>query len=226
VKLLKILIVPAVLLFSVVMAAPASAHGVTGAKVTPSCENGQICVTLEGTTVDGTAKRIVDLQLFGDDTKVGEAQLTVPAFDANNPHFTVKACFPAVTSGNFTKFTVKVVDVVDSNGNDADLTVQDEHGHQLFSFADEGETPAQEQQEDQQNDDAVVLLKDLAACSAPSPSPSPPTSPSTSPSATTTTTLANTGGFDFRFPLIGLILLVAGGTLYVIGASRGRSTTK
>jgi len=65
--------------------------------------------------------------------------------------------------------------------------------------------------------------------SCPTPSPSPSTSPSPSASAsaaTTTTTLANTGGFDFRFPLIGLTLLVAGGTLYVIGASRGRSTTK
>ncbi len=222
-KLLKILIVPAVLLFSVVMAAPVSAHGVTKAKVTPSCENGQICVTLDGVTVDGTDKRIVDLQLFGDDTKVGEAQLTVPAFDASNPHFTVKACFPAVTSGNFTKFTVKVVDVVDASGNDSDLTVQDEHGTQLFSFANENETAAQEQQEDQQNDDVVVLIKDLAPCSAPPPASSP--SPSAS-AATTTTALANTGGFDFRFPLIGLILLVAGGTLYVIGASRGRSTTK
>jgi len=48
-------------------------------------------------------------------------------------------------------------------------------------------------------------------------------SPTASASTVAAVTLAQTGGFDFRFPLIGLVLLVAGGALYLISASRGRS---
>jgi len=58
----------------------------------------------------------------------------------------------------------------------------------------------------------------------PTSSTPPPPSPSPSPSAATTTSaLAGTGGFDFRFPLIGLVLVVAGGALYLVSTGRGRS---
>jgi hypothetical protein len=75
----------------------------------------------------------------------------------------------------------------------------------------------------------LLPMEQPQGCPTPAPTPTSTTTstPTPTPTATAaTTTLANTGGFDFRFPLIGLILLVAGGTLYVIGASRGRSTTK
>ncbi|HEY4026632.1 MAG TPA: hypothetical protein VGO86_09390, partial [Candidatus Dormibacteraeota bacterium] len=45
--------------------------------------------------------------------------------------------------------------------------------------------------------------------------------PSTSPVAAT---LAQTGGFDYRFPIAGLVLLVAGIVLYVVTSRRRRST--
>lgn len=73
------------------------------------------------------------------------------------------------------------------------------------------------------------------ATPTPTPTPTPTMSPSPSnggngggsptptASANTTVALAQTGGFDFRYPLIGLILLVAGGALFVVSASRGRS---
>lgn len=70
-------------------------------------------------------------------------------------------------------------------------------------------------------------------CPTPTPSPSPSSSASASPipspspsaSANTVAVLANTGGFDFRFPLIGLVVLVAGAALFVVSASRGRSAS-
>jgi len=210
VKLLKLLIVPAVLVFSLVMAGPVFAHNVINATVTTSCENGQICVTLTGSTTTDTQKRIVKLELFGDDTKVGETTLTVPAFDQAHPQFTAKGCFPAVTNGNFNKFSVKVVNVVDENGNDADLTVADNQQKVIFSF-------------DADHRAAVVLFKDLQPCNVPTPTPQTPTPTA---SAAVTTTLAGTGGFDFRYPLVGLTVLVAGLALLLVSASRGRSSTK
>jgi hypothetical protein len=42
--------------------------------------------------------------------------------------------------------------------------------------------------------------------------------------ATPAATLAGTGGFDFRFPLIGVTALVAGLALLLVSVSRGRST--
>ena len=75
--------------------------------------------------------------------------------------------------------------------------------------------------------------------STPTPTPTPTATPTPTPTATptgggngagsptptanTTAALAETGGFDFRYPLIGLVLLVAGGTLFVVSASRRRS---
>ena len=215
-KFLKVLIIPAVVLLSVVVATPAFAHDVVRAKVTQTCENGQICVKLEGDTVSGTAKRIVKLQLFSDGTNVGETMLTVPAFDQTNPHFTAKACFPAVTNGNTTKFTVVVANVVDKDNKDSDLTVKDEHGRIIFQFDDE-------------HRDSVVLFEDVQPCIAPTPTPT--ATPTPTPTATPTATpaaaaLASTGGFDFRFPLVGLTVLVGGLALLLVSLSRGRSPSK
>jgi hypothetical protein len=197
VKLLKLSIVPAVLLFSVVMAAPAFAHEATITNLTASCNSDhKVCFAFDVATsgFDQTGRDVLVDLIDTQQSKVLETK--TEHLSADTTH--VMDCFNSVVSTT-TSLTIKIHV---PSGSDLDLgdsqTSVDTHG-----------------------------------CVAPSPSPSPPspspsaaTSPSTSPSATTTTTLANTGGFDFRFPLIGLILLVAGGTLYVIGASRGRSTTK
>ena len=189
-KLLKILIVPAVLLFSVVLAAPAFAHQATITNLTASCNSDhKVCFAFDVTTKDFDQNGrdvLVDLVDTQQNNKVLETK--TEHLSATTTHVT--DCFNSVVSTT-TSLTIKIHL---PQGSDLDL--------------DESQTSV-----------------DTHGCVAPSPSPSP--SPSASASAaTTTTTLANTGGFDFRFPLIGLTLLVAGGTLYVIGASRGRSTTK
>jgi len=215
VKLLKILIVPAVLLFSVLMAAPAFAHEATLTVSALPCQGGQICVHVVAVVPkDGNEERILTFSLFGvkgtDETDLHNT-LTVdlPASNGKDTQTVdAKPCFTAVTS-TFDSFRVKLTKVTDKNGNDADLTITFNGKDIQFD-----------------KDHPLLVLDNIAPCvtqTSPSPSPSPSASAS---AATTTTTLANTGGFDFRFPLIGLILLVAGGTLYVIGASRGRSTTK
>ena len=218
-KLLKLSIVPAVLLFSVVMAVPASAHAVNNVAISVGCgtgnQAGQVCVHLVGDIQPGTDERFVFVDVFASNdlkTSLGEKVFDIPAFDTKNSannHFDKTLCFDAITNNNATSFTVQVMKVTsDAKGDHAaDLTITLTNGKQII-FGTEDQTP--------------VPIGDTDKCVAPTPTPTP----TPTPSATTTTTLANTGGFDFRFPLIGLILLVAGGTLYVIGASRGRSTTK
>ncbi len=80
---------------------------------------------------------------------------------------------------------------------------------------------------DQVDTSSTVTNSDKFECQKSTPTPTPSHSasatPSPSASANTVAVLAETGGFDFRFPLIGLALLVAGGALYLISASRGRS---
>ena len=207
-KLLKILIVPAVLLFSVGIALPVSAHEATGLAVTQAaCTNGQICINVDVTIPEsGNDARQIKFELFGvngqtvTDLDKGVI-IDLPASNGTEQDLHIKnKCFPAVT-GTFDHFLIKYEGTVSG-----DLTLKDSDGKEIKK----GDT----------------VLDNIAPCvtqTSPSPSPSPSASAS---AATTTTTLANTGGLDFRFQLIGLTLLVAGGTLYVIGASRGRSTTK
>jgi hypothetical protein len=216
VRLLKLSIVPAVLLFSVVMAAPAFAHQLTKAVFTQAqCQDGRICVTLSGNIEPGTQERHVFVDIFaqGSNQSLGEIKFTVPKNSGTSP-IQMPAdteCFKVIQGSSFTLEVVKVTTSDDTTPGD--LTIEIPSTHQTIVFKGDGT-------------DEPVAIEDLTltqcvATSSPSPSPSASAS-----AATTTTTLANTGGFDFRFPLIGLILLVAGGTLYVIGASRGRSTTK
>jgi hypothetical protein len=224
VKLLKILIVPAVLLFSVVMAAPAFAHHLNNATITEAqCQNGRVCVTLAGDVAPNTDERHVFIGIFakGSPTqKLDEIKFVVPKNSGNNPISMPPdtECFKALPGDSSASFTLKVMRVTlkdDTTLADLTITVASSHQVIVFNGNDEDQPVAIEK----------VTLTQCLVQTSPSPSPSP--SPSASASAaTTTTTLANTGGFDFRFPLIGLILLVAGGTLYVIGASRGRSRTK
>jgi hypothetical protein len=215
VKLLKLSIVPAVLLFSVVMAAPAFAHEATLTVSPAPCQGGQVCIKVHAVVPSDTGNdvRILTFSLFGvkggNETDLNNSvTVDLPASAAKDQTVDATPCFKAVTD-QFDSFRVKLTKVTDKNGNDADLTITFNGKDIQFD-----------------KDHPLLVLDNIAPCvtqTSPSPSPSPSASAS---AATTTTTLANTGGFDFRFPLIGLILLVAGGTLYVIGASRGRSTTK
>jgi len=122
--------------------------------------------------------------------------------DQNLDDAAIKVCFPDVTTSDFDSFKLDL-EVV---GTEFDINGQTE----------------------------VKLGPFANSCPAPSPSPTPtatPTgngagSPNPGSSANTTVALAQTGGFDFRYPLIGLVLLVAGGALFVVSASRGRSSAR
>ena len=204
-KLLKLLIVPAVLLFSVVMAVPASAHEATSLAVTQAaCTNGQICINVDVTIpATGNDARQIKFELFGvkgqtvTDLKEGLI-IDLPASTGTAQDLHIKnKCFEAVT-GTFDHFLIKYEGTVSG-----DLTLKDSEGNVIQP----GDT---------------VLDKITPCVTQTSPAP---TSPSPS-AAATSTTLAGTGGFDFRFPLIGLTVLLAGLALLLVSASRGRSTTK
>jgi hypothetical protein len=83
----------------------------------------------------------------------------------------------------------------------------------------------------------------FAPCTSPSPTPTPTPSetptptPMPTPTASQTSTptpttspvaavLAQTGGFDFRFPLAGLVLLVVGLSVLLLSAARSRSAQR
>ncbi len=220
-RLLKLSIVPAVLLFSVVMAAPASAHVVNNVTISVGCgtgnQAGQVCVHLVGDIQQDTDERFVFVDVFASNdlkTSLGEKVFDIPAFDTTDPkknHFDKTICFDAITNSNATSFTVQIMRVTsDAAGKIlADLQIDLASGPVNFD----------------KNHQPVTPVGDTNKCVAPTPPSSP--SPSASASAaTTSTTLAGTGGFDFRFPLIGLTVLVAGLALLLVSASRGRSTTK
>lgn len=127
--------------------------------------------------------------------------------DRNLDDASIQLCFPDVATSNFDAFELDLKVV----GSEFDINGKTE----------------------------VKLGPFVNNCPSPTPTPTaPPTatpsatpsggsgggSPSPSASANTTVALAQTGGFDFRYPLIGLILLVAGGALFVLSTSRGRSS--
>ena len=151
----------------------------------------------------------------------------LPAFNGTAPgcsdnHCDITLCFEAITGSSATSFDVRIMKVTsDSAGKmPADLAI---HLPNDVTVQFPHETPFK------------VATVDKCAASTPTPTPTPTTTPSggsgagqSSPSASANTTvaLAQTGGFDFRFPLIGLVLLVAGGALFVVSASRGRSSAR
>lgn len=225
-KLLKLLTVPAVLLAGLVLAMPASAHTLTNVTVNVVCDafEGQVCVTLTGDIpATGNDARNVFFDLFaaGSSKSLGEIEFNLPASNGNSvQHFNKMLCFKPVTD-NVPGFTVDVVKVTDTQGDLSDLAIT--IGSKTIDF-----TPDHQ---------PATPVGDTGKCAPPgqgTPTPTPPTptpsgngagSPSPSSSANTTVALAQTGGFDFRYPLIGLVLLVAGGALFVVSASRGRSST-
>lgn len=191
-KLLKLLIVPAVLLFSVVMAAPAFAHEVTITNLTATCNSDhKVCFAFDVKTkdFDQTGRDVVVDLIDTQQNQVLETK--TEHISINTTHVT--DCFTSLVS-TATNLTIKIHIPKDSDlGLDDSQTSVDTHG-----------------------------------CVAPTPSPPTPSPPTPTPtaSAAAATTLAGTGGFDFRYPLVGLTALVAGLALLLVSASRGRSSTK
>jgi hypothetical protein len=258
VKFVKLLTVPAVLLASLALAVPASAHHLLNATVNVACQSDKVCVTLSGNIARDTDERKVVFDLFAKDssTKLDEITFDVPAFDANgNNAFNQTLCFKVVTD-NVPGFVVKVVKVTDVDNKPADLVIQLTSSEIVFSKYQQ--TP--------------VVVGDTATCGpvpSPTPSPTPSHTPSPTPSATPSASpsptpsapptptpssvpspspsssggsgggtpessptpaaavaLAQTGGFDFRYPLVGLVILVAGAVLYFVSVSRRRSASR
>lgn len=231
-KLLKLMTVPVVLLASVMMAVPVSAHALNNATISVACgsgdRTGRICVNLAGDIEQGNDERFVFVDVFasGTNTSLGEVTFDLPGFNGtatgcSKNHCDITLCFPAITSSSATSFDVKIMKVTsDSAGNTpSDLQIKLQNG-QTITFP--RETPVK------------VATVDKCVASTPTPTPPTPTPPTpggggggtATPSANTAVPLAQTGGFDFRYPLIGLVLLVAGGALLVVSASRGRSSAR
>lgn len=195
-RFLRLLTVPAVLLLSVALAVPAFAHSATISHLAASCNSdNKVCFDFDVTTSSFDANgRDVLVDLVDSAGKTLETKTVHLSTDSTHVH----ACFMADVSST-ASVTIKLRV---PSGSDLEL---------------EGST----------------TKVDTKGCVKPpsSPSPSPSSSsggggggsPTPTPSANTTVALAETGGFDFRFPLIGLALLVAGGTLFLVSVSRGRS---
>jgi hypothetical protein len=208
VRVFKLLLIPAAVLLSVAVATPVLAHHFTKVAVAVSCGTGdnagKVCIDVTGTIASGNDARTVEFDLFNSADKTKALDKIMINLPANKTGADVAfdshvVCFKPQSS------SIKEFTVVFEGATNGDLTVTDSKGSAIEKGASVGDT---------------------AACAQTTTSPSPPQSPSPSASANTTTTLAQTGGFDFRFPLIGLTLLVVGATLFLVSASRGRSASK
>lgn len=235
-KFVKLLTVPAVLLLSVLTAVPAFAHAINESAITIGCGTGdnagRVCVTISGTLSDVTERFVfVDIFPKGADITATDAQgkpknsLGEIVFDIKGSStLPMTRCFDKIQS-TATSFTVAIMKVTsDSAGttaSDLDFDSLKVNGSALVI---NGRTVT-DLDFNATDDKGPVALTDVAAC-ATTPTQQPPSGGGGGgqpPTANTAVPLASTGGFDFRFPLIGLLLLVAGGALFVISASRGRS---
>lgn len=196
VKFVKLLTVPAVFLLSLALAVPAFAHSATITNLTASCNSDhKVCFDFDVTTsgLDSTGRDVLVDLINAQTNQVLETRREHLAIDTTHVH----DCFSAVVSTT-TKLTIKIRV---PNGSDLDL------GDSQTSVDTQGCVPSQ-----------------TPTPTPTTPTPTPTQSTGGTPTATATTlALAQTGGFDYRFPLLGLVLLVAGGVLFVVSASRGRS---
>jgi hypothetical protein len=209
VKFAKLLIVPAVLLFSGMVAVPASARSLTTATVSVACQmpQGQVCMHLIGDIGKDNEALNVVFDLFGGispglrSSPLDEITFKLPAFDSSpgaNNHFDKQLCFKQISGPGFdgAGFFVRLVKITNDQGQPSDISITTPSGQPI---------------------NVGNFFGAIGPCHATTP---PPSSPPAGSSA-----LAPTGGFDFRFPLIGLILLLAGGALYLMNASRRRSAS-
>jgi hypothetical protein len=232
VKFVKLLTVLAVILITILIAVPAFAHTLGGGTLSQTCDTttGKICLTLAGSVEVGNDARTVEFGLFGvtngteSATALDTMSFNVPANKTGKPlsYTSPRQCFKAITTGGFTSFVVKVTGVIDTL-----QPTQTSDLHLELTITSGNSKPATKDiQFNAGTQEAVTLISDIKPCLDAPPVVQQASAPSPTATATATataTTLAQTGGFDFRFPLIGVVLLVAGGALYVVSASRGRS---
>lgn len=212
-KFLKVLIVPAVIVVSVMIAVPALAHAVTNVSVTSKCvATGQICIHLSGTIPEqGNEKRTIRFDLFGVNgstvsDRLGEVTFDLPASTGTEQTINVPdQCFTVVT-GAYDHFLVKYEGTV-SGDIQLSKTVKDTAGNNQQVRIGAGDTVAD----------------NIPPCVAPTSTATQTATPTATPAAAA---LASTGGFDFRFPLVGLTVIVAGLALLLVSLSRGRSPSK
>lgn len=225
-KLVKLLTVPAVLLCSAVLAVSASAHALTNATVSVACQTqtGTIGVTLGGQIERDNAARDVVLDLFARGKtaladRLDEITFELPAFSSTGSNaFGPKTLSFKPIGADVSGLVVEVVKVTDTSGNKSDLAIQITGppaveidltpDHQVATEIGHTDRCAPAQQQ------------------PPTGGGSGGSGGGSQPPANTTQTLAQTGGLDLRFPLIGLALLVAGAALLVVSATRRRSASE
>jgi hypothetical protein len=221
VKLVKLLTVPAVLLLSLLMVMPAMAHGLAKATIAVGCGTsgtaGQVCVHIHGDNEDSNLSRYLFFDLFatGSNTSLGEIvfHVNVGNIAAGDTTFDETQCFHAVTGNPAATFVVRLVKVTSDAAGQVPSDFQFLAAGQKTPFIDfDGQHSK------------PVDVGTAGPCAAPSPSPpSPPSPPATNSNPTATPTppaLAQTGGFDYRWPIAGLILLLAGLALFVVTSVR------
>jgi len=208
-KFLKLLGVPlmAVGMLTLMTAGAYANHATIVAKLDCTSQT-KVCFDLTVTTTDFPAQggRDITVTLLGHKkgdaadkvTQIGQPQTVHLDKDLTDKKLP-PVCFEDVKTTDFDSFSLEI-----KPDNAADFTVNGKAKVVLGPFDNVCPTPTP----------------------TPTATPSATASPSASPSANTTVVLANTGGFDYRFPLIGLVILVAGAALFVVSASRGRSTSE
>jgi hypothetical protein len=229
VKLTRVLTMPAVLLFCLVMAVPAFADetqvatqsDVATIQAQFSCTQvGKVCFTLTVTTQFVSAGRDVTLTLLGH--KIGDPAGMLTTINSQTLHLDAgldgatlpPICFDGVTTAPFDSFVLRIAVVGTA------FTVNGKESVDLGAFTNNCPPPP-----------TPTPTPTPRPRPSPSPSPSPtPTasltaSPTATPTASTTTGLAQTGGFNFVFLLIGLVVIVAGLAVYLVSASRTRGST-
>jgi len=172
----------------------------------------EVCFDLTVSTSDFPAEgRDVTVALLGHMKGDADAKHFVPVgqpktvhLDQNLDNAMIKVCFSDVMTTDFDSFEIVVAAV-----HPQDFQVNGKAKVTFGPFANNCPAPT----------------PSPTPTPAPTPTPSGAPTPTPTPSANTGAVLASTGGFDFRFPLIGLAILVAGATLFVVSASRGRSTS-
>ncbi len=208
-KLVRLLCIPAVIAATAMGAVTAYAHVATVSNVAATCQGGtKFCLTMHADLEKSEGRDII-VKVVG---HKGDADTSLHTFtvhlapgqqDISKDKDGHNLCVD-VTPGQFDSFKIMISK---PEGSDLDLTVEgvDDHG---------------------------VITIPGTKCEAPSPSPSASPSTSTGSNVSPTPTpaaqaLAATGGFDYRFPLIGLPILVAGLALLLVTLARGRrSETK
>jgi hypothetical protein len=224
VKLVKLLTVPAVLLVSLLTAiVPAFAHGLANATIDFTCPTGtpagQVCVHIHGDNEE-PLHRVLTFRLTAAGSTVALAPDITFKVDVASPlpadtTFDKTQCFQPASSVSGMQLVVSLVSVTDQTGAASD-----------FQFLAKGTTKPFIDF-DGANTKPIAIPGTPAVCpaTAQSPSPSPPqVQSSSSPVASPVATLAQTGGFDYRWPIAGLALLVGGITLLVLSSVRRRST--